>query len=861
MKNLFSGVTKYLFTGVMIGCTLPVFSQKKTLDTSAYEQWRYLAVPSISYDGEWVMYHYPEGDTKYLKNTHNGKEIQLDNIGGADFFDYGKWLKYTTKKDSMILMRLKDGKRIVWDKSSYINCGTASPNVIYGNNKLVIWNVETNDSTIIEHQGKYTLYAQSIIYIRNKKLLAGPLKGKQNVLFTGDITDYSFDPEKEAGTFLSDNRLYTFSVKKGVPQQILNFNEIEAPAGYRIDARAYEITGETKAFLPDLIPLHRVEPKAAGRPANTGFDLELWTWNEPVTQRKQRRGVYNKTALDEPAFIYHIDTRKWVEVRAENTSGFLLTPDADNYNYVLQTDPKPYVYTVDWRYNNNDDIYMVNVHTGARTLIAKDCYANPQWSPDGKYAVIYNAVKKEWQVLDTATRQFVNISDQIGYPVHEEDFDMPKPAPAYGLAGWADGGSSVVMYDRYDLWVIDLSGKKKAYSVTNGYGRQHGVRFRLLSAEYNEHLDITKPLLFRSFNEHTKAKGVYRLANHKVEALVDNPVYSVKVVAMAGDGKSCVFTKENYNTYADLWWGSSDFTRQQRLTDINPQQKDYNWGTAKVVQWKNYEGKENQGILYLPENYDSTKKYPMIVDFYETHTEELHEYFTPMYSTCTINIPTYVSNGYVVFRPDVHFTVGEPGESAYNAVVSGTSAMIERGIADKAHIGLQGHSFSGYEVAYLVTRTNIFKCANPGAAVANLTYNYSAIRGNGAPCLFKYEVEQGRIGKNLWEGKDLYLKNSPIFNADKIQTPLLIFHNDKDGAVAFTQGLDLFMAMRRLAKPAWLLNYKGEGHTLDGLPAQKDWTLRMGQFFDHYLKDKPMPKWMKEGISVDERNADQKYDY
>jgi dipeptidyl aminopeptidase/acylaminoacyl peptidase len=418
------------------------------------------------------------------------------------------------------------------------------------------------------------------------------------------------------------------------------------------------------------------------------------------------------------------------------------------------------------------------------------------------------------------------------------------------------------LYDRYDLWAVDLSGKRAAHCLTGGYGRKHKVVLRLLGADYGGLLNLNASILLRSFNEHTKSKGVYKLeSSGDMVALADHVDHSVKVVAVSGNGQSFLFSPQSYEQYPDLWFSNNRFQQSRRLTNANPQQQQFQWGSARVFSWTNYEGKNNEGLLYLPHNFDSSKRYPVIVDFYEKHSADLHEYLTPEYSTSTINIPTYVSNGYIVFRPDIHYTVGVPGESVYNAVVSGAQALVAQGFADSTRMGVQGHSFSGFEVAYLLTRTSLFACANIGAGVVNFTYNYTFVRSNGAPGLFKFEVEQYRMGKTLWEDPQGYINNSPIFKADRITTPVVILHNDKDGAVPFTQGLDLFLAMRRLQKPAWLLNYKGQNHTLEELIPQQDWTLRMRQFFDHYLKNAPMPRWMKEGISVDERKIDPKFNY
>ncbi|QHS63624.1 S9 family peptidase [Chitinophaga agri] len=864
---------KFILLTAMVGCIAiqPAMSQRRSLDTANYREWNQVASPAVSYDGTWAVYSITENEvsTRYLVNTGSGKTIKLEDADNPEFFNAGKWMKYGQNKNgqsSILLTRLKDGKQLPWMKSGYILTSASSPWMSYTNwqngaANAFLYNVDTQDSLVLNGTAKFSLYDndRAILFLQKDQLMAGPLKGTAKPVFEGTVSDFTFRKETQEGTFLSGSALYAFSLKTGKHTLLLDYKDIPAPAGYTIRPKTYDISANAEHVLLE-VAYNGKQPKMQ-RPANTGFELELWTWNEPVSQRRQRKGVYNGTQMDDAQFIYHIAEKKVVEVAPEK-AGRLLAPEAENYDYAFIADSKPYVPMVDWKYDTNADIYLVNVHTGERRLLAKDCGENPIWSPNGKYAVIFNQEKKEWQVLDPQAGVFKAISGQIGQALYDEEHDHPSLAHSYGLAGWTDNGNTALVYDRYDIWAINLEGKQAVRCITNGYGRAHQVTLRWMSTPFISHVDLTKSMYLQSFNERTKSAGVYQLTAGKgVTLLTDNPGYSVSVGAISGDGSSFVYFKQNFHTFPDLWFSKTGFKKEQRLTDANPQQQKYTWGTAKLVEWKNYEGKQNQGVLYVPEGYDSTKTYPMIVDFYETHSGELHKYFAPEYSTSTIDIPTYVSNGYVVFRPDIHYKIGFPGESTYNAVVSGTEEMIRRGVADKNRIGLQGHSWSGFQVYYLVTRTNIFTCVNAGAGVSNATYNYFAIRQNGAPCLFKYEVEQSRIGKTLWTGREEFIQSSPIFNADKIQTPLLIFHNDKDGAVAFTQGLDMFIAMRRLGRPAWLLNYKGENHSLGSLEAQQDWTLRMGQFFDHYLKGKPMPRWMKEGISVDERNVDQKYDY
>jgi len=294
------------------------------------------------------------------------------------------------------------------------------------------------------------------------------------------------------------------------------------------------------------------------------------------------------------------------------------------------------------------------------------------------------------------------------------------------------------------------------------------------------------------------------------------------------------------------------FKKQQQISDAAPQQKEFLWGTAELVSWTSLDGRKLEGTLHKPENFDPTKKYPMIVYFYELSSNSLNRYVTPSPSRSIINPVHYASNGYLVFIPNIRYTTGYPGQSAYNYIVSGTMALLANPWVDKTKLGLQGQSWGGYQTAYLITQTNIFAAAEAGAPVSNMTSAYGGIRWeSGMSRMFQYERSQSRIGGNLWDKLPLYIQNSPLFHVPKVETPLLIMHNDNDGAVPWYQGIELFMALKRLQKPVWLLNYNGEPHNLNAKgPNNLDLTIRMMQFFDHYLKDKPAPVWMYQGIKA-----------
>ena len=516
--------------------------------------------------------------------------------------------------------------------------------------------------------------------------------------------------------------------------------------------------------------------------------------------------------------------------------GDLYFPERGRGVFAYEKDEAPYRIAQDWQHDPRFDLWLVDVRDGSHHLLAKELTREVRWSPRGDRLLYFDNRTSAWVLVDPVTLERRDLGGEIPYPLHVEDYDRPNPAPPYGVAGWSDDGEWLLVYDRFDIWTVALDGQRETYCLTREWGRKHGCRLRLLNGVDEGLVSV--------WQEETKSTGVGRLSRKSGVEVLTMEACDLQVLDGCGNTFLCV--KQGYRLGRDLWVCGDSFSDWRKITEANPQIEKYAWGTVRQVEWEDEGGRGHRGLLYLPEEYDSTRTYPMVVSFYETHTPELHAHPVPGLSAAMIDVPTYVSKGYVVFSPDVYIETGRPVESAYGTVVSGVKALIERGVADSARVGLQGHSWSGYLVAAIVARTDLFQCVNVGAATVNLPAVYVSLRGDGdVPNMLMYEDWQCRMGKTLWEDVPGYLENSPILFADKIHTPMLIFHNDGDGAVAYSEGMALFLAMRRLQRPAWLMNYSGEGHFLYSRDARRDWTRRMEEFFDYYLKDGKEPEWMK----------------
>ncbi len=493
------------------------------------------------------------------------------------------------------------------------------------------------------------------------------------------------------------------------------------------------------------------------------------------------------------------------------------------------------------------DVHLINARSGARKPLVMMQAFPPSLSPDGKFLLSYDG--KDWNTLSVPDGKRVNLTATLGVSFANELYDSPSEPFSYGVAGWTKGDKHVLLYDRYDVWMIAPDGSS-VKNLTAGLGRKTTTQLRIVRLDPAQRsFELDKPLMLRAESETTRDTGFYRVSftgGDPALLIMGARNYGMPIKARKAD--KLFLTISTFYDYPDLFVADPDFREVRRVTDANPQKANLVWGKANLVHYKNADGMPLSGVLIRPENFNPNKKYPMIVYIYERLSQNLHRFVDPQPGT-SINPSYYVSNGYLVFMPDIAYTIGYPGQSALKCVLPAIQSVVDQGCVNEKAIGIQGHSWGGYQAAYMITQTTRFTAAAAGAPVSNMTSAYGGIRwGTGLPRQFQYEKSQSRIGGSLWQYPTRFLENSPIFHADRIQTPLMMLHNDKDGAVPWYQGIEYYLALRRLGKEVYLFNYVGEDHGLRRRVNQSDYTVRMQQFFDHHLKGAPKPAWMEKGI-------------
>jgi dipeptidyl aminopeptidase/acylaminoacyl peptidase len=585
--------------------------------------------------------------------------------------------------------------------------------------------------------------------------------------------------------------------------------------------------------------------------------LDVWHYNDDYLQTVQLNRLQRDLQTNYLA-VYNFDKNLLEQLGSVEIPTVYPTNEGDGDQFVGITDFGRRVES-QWAGNTKKDVYAINANDGSKKLVKKDMVGDifPQFiSPTGKYIMWYDIKARNYFAWDGDTIR--NITAKIKTPLWNEEHDSPSEPPPYGVVKWEENDEAVLLYDRYSIWKVPVKPGKNPFSIVSG--RDKKIRYRYVQTDREErYIKPGQRVVFQTLNEGNKKAGLW-ISSYNPDNSIDKlllPIHSdddhsIGQLNKADNSEYYTFLMESYKESPNLyyWRQTEEGIDGNKLTDINLQQKDYNWGTSELYKWKAFNGKMSEGVLYKPENFDPTKKYPLILYFYETHSNTLHDYIDPTPTGSRLNISFFVSRGYIVFSPDIHYTIGYPAKSAYDYVVSAAKDLAAKNKwIDAANMGIQGQSWGGIQVAQLVTMTDIFKAAWAGAPVANMTSAYGGIRWEtGVNRQFQYEKTQSRIGATLWEKPNLYIENSPLFHLPKVKTPLVIMSNDADGAVPWYQGIELFTAMRRLGKKVWMLNYNGEAHNLVQRINKKDISIREQQYFDWLLKGDKPPKWITEGV-------------
>lgn len=894
--------------------SINIFAQKKPLDHSVYDQWESIGERKVSDNGKWVAYAktVQEGDDEAVIEALDGSKRLLVPRGyNIEFTSDSRFAVMLVKpffaETREARIKKKKAEEMPKDSLAIVDLETGSVEKHAG---VRSYKIPENAS------GPIACHLHKAVDTSRKQASDTDEGSELRILKPGaivetvvkNIAEYEWNESgrilvmegrRSAGTPGSMNAVIIYRAMEDKLDTILRGgNEF---GNFAIDSNAYQVafTAERDSSKKALQKFHKLWYWRNGMDSavmiadknSTGMKLG-WTISENRDLRFSKDGsrLYLGTAPIRPAAdtsipeidrvkldIWHykddrLQPQQLVELNGDEKKSYLAMYDL-NWKKLVQLGDEDLADVIISKSGNADlaigldadrtgtqwtgeveyDVYAVDVNTGKRKPVVKDLIAVPQLSPKGSFISWYDPRKKQFYTWYQDIT--VHASAGIPYKLYDEEHDTPNEPSPYSRGRWLRDDDGLLVQDRYDIWKLDPFGKTPPVNVTQGSGRKNRNKF-----EYFEPLNAEQPpqiggkIMVRVQHETSKIMGLYfaDLSGKQEPYKITSGPYVYSSVIKAKNANTMIYTKESFTQSPDLYASGSG--AEKKLTALNSQQANYNWGTVELVNWKAYDGKDATGMIFKPENFDARKKYPMISYFYERDSDSLFKYRPPAPTRSRLDITFFVSRGYVVFVPDIHYKKGYPGKGAYDYVVSGVRAIVKKGFVDSTKLGIQGQSWGGYQVCYLITRTKLFAAAWAGAPVANMTSAYGGIRwGTGLNRQFQYEKTQSRIGATLWEKQNLYIENSPLFYVPRITTPLVIMHNDQDDAVPWWQGIEMFTAMRRLGKKVWLLNYNGEKHNLIERKNKKDISVREQQYFDWLLKGEKPPMWLTDGVPATEK--------
>jgi len=864
---------KQVFSFLLITlCSIFAYGRQGAIDTTTLNNWRIVQGGGISNNGAYVHYRvlnwHTGSNSLFIQSTASGKKTEVVNGSNPLFSDDSRWIIFQKPDDSLIVMSLdnssirfaeKAGKHISFKQKGkeMIAC------LLKDQQQLLLHSLAggrdiTIDSVTdykISNDGNNVVFITGDDSIRTVNRIT-PGDGKREPVWRGKGNPGDFiisaDGSQIAFTLNDGGRsLWHYQAGDNAAMKLadnsspgvaedLTFGDL---INFSLDGKRLFIRLRNKPLPP--VPAEAVP-------------VDVWSYRDPKLQSMQQVELGGKK------YLAVLDLSSKNIIRLQQPDDMISsTTDVASDSLLFVTHRSGDLNEVNWNPAARPDCYIVNTHSGKRSSLPLPILRGTL-SPGGHFFAGTDSLFANIYVYDILTQTVRNLTGDLPIPEQDTLIDNPENSKhrILTIAGWVEGDERLLVYDRYDIWLTDPSGQTRPVCLTGGAGRKNKISFRIADALFSRDNKLIYKrdgfLILDAFDNETKGNGYYSI---KIDhpgtpkqltmsaAIYNNPYNGLGggMKQFKARDKQCYLVPKCTSQESPNYYFTTDFRKFKPLSDVHPE-RSCRWMHARLLSWLTPSGRRLQGILYLPQDFDSTKKYPVILSYYEKRSEELNAFQNPGLTGGLLNIPWFVSRDYLVFIPDIYYIIGHPGESILESVTSAADCLSQYNWIDTARLGLQGHSWSGYETNYIITHSNRFAAAVSGAGLSDLVSSYGSVLQGGMSAQFFPELTQYRIGETLYEHPDLYISNSPVFKMKDVTTPVLLLHNKEDGIVPVTQGLEMFLGLRRLGKKSWFLQYENEGHLVLGWHSMYDYTTRMGQFFDYYLKGLPAPVWMTDGI-------------
>ena len=859
-----------LFILPLVAC--PMLGQevaKKKLSVEDYSRFGEMTLQMYSPDEQWAGFtmEYSSGiETLFIRNIKSGKTFSFQGGNNGQFILKDRFVCQTDK--GLQITSLGSSKtELIPDVRQYFYSTANSLLVSLKSrknqkNEIEIRSLKTGKNSIINNvsdfypspDGQFLAYTVSDSGRHSAALI--DLKDPWNVTWlakesAGRLVSFAWQKEARALAFIrqtenpQENSLIYY-ISKGKKRFELNpLKDSAFPKNWLIT-----IDPSRKILISDDLQkvffTARENNVAKAENKNTS-DVEIWNANDKwiLAKEKNMGSIEKKSKLA----LWKPLEQKTDIITSNELPSIMLTGDQ---KYAVLSNPK--AYEPQFEYEGPRDYYAVNLSTMEKKIMLQKQPSDPEAlnpSPGGKYIAYFK--EDSWWIYDPKSDSHRDITHALPSKFNGKKQEL-VPLSVYGNPGWTANDNEIILYDQYDIWAVKPDGSD-ARCLTKG--REKCISFRIAQTNRNslkmvydgtasEVIDLDHDLFLRAKGPDGKT-GCFKWTKKSSEKELFYSHSYLDQFKYNKEGGSVIFREQNFDMPPRVM-GAGRTSEPVFIFQSNPQQKEYSWGRSELVGFQNSKGENLKAVLTYPADYDPSKKYPMIVNIYEKKSDELHIYQNPeLENGGGFNASILAQEGYFVLQPDINLEYQNTGLGAVDCVVSAVRNIIAKGIINPARVGLMGHSFGGYETAFIVTQTPMFAAAVAGGAITDLNSFYYSVGRSGNPNMWRFEKELWNMGGPPNELVLAYQANSPIVHAEKIQNPLLIWTGKADAQVNYSQSLELYLALRRFKKKSILLVYPEEDHVLMKPENQKDITLRILDWFAYFLKDNRSAKWITEG--------------
>lgn len=853
--------------------------QKKHLTPENYKLWEHIISGTISDNGEWYTYFKRHKNTSplFVVSTNSTLKYEIPYGGIHQFSTGSNWIACVDREKDMRLLNLKDGRmqlisnvikfefspdgnyliylkneRIDTQSSSSIyilNLKSGKINTIDGITDYLLNPVSNHLAYILDRENEKAVELMTLGEITPTRIIQNALYSCKSLVWNVEGTSLAFLQEQPEITEIQNtHKVYCYKTITGKPT-LYSLNS--TTDDFIFSGR--NIISSILKFAPKESALYfKVHgSRDMFKPTNNGESGEVEVWRASDKELYPERNINQQNKVYGAKLVsWYPETGKTILLETNRLPKAIVS---NNGKYMLSHNPL--LYEPSHAQTGRKDLYLTDLETGETSLFLEKYGGKVFISPNSKYINYFK--DKHWWIYDLEKKTHTNITKQLiaewhkNFPKHPHKY-AERP---FGIAGWTKDDKQLIVYDKYDVWLISPIGK--AQKITQGEVSQ--IRYRIYSSRdlykdevkqflvptaqwfsnVAEEFDLSKGLIFETRGENKASGYSIWYPGKKTKVLVYKDM-EVSDLRKAKNKEAYTYVEQSFSISPRLRYLENDKSNSKILKESNLQQKKFHWGHSELIRYKGPNGEDLLGALFYPANYKQGKKYPMIVEIYERLSGSLHKYQNPSeYMRERLNRTNYTTAGYFMFHPDISVTFNEVGRSIVRSVEAGVKAVISKGIVKEDYIGLNGHSFGGYGTNFIITQSNLFAAAVSGAGISDLVSSYHGFHNpfrNAGSNMLRFEDWQYSIKGSFYENPEAYIRNSPIHHAVNINTPLLLWTGKKDGSVDFRQSFEMYFGLRRLNKTCELIVYPNEGHSISNPKNQADLTRRIKAWFDTYLK-------------------------